>query len=200
MLAAAAPSRTCTRARKAWKRASSTQPRLDLPDGSVDGVLSRFGYLLKGEPPPALAESRRVLRQGGRLAFAVWAARERCSWMTVPADALRERGHLPDPSQAEARLSARRNPAAIRALLEEAGFALEEIAELDVRYRFADAEELWRFVRDLRGPLSLALDPLDAGEQRLVRDLIERRAEPSGDGSFALLGVALVGLARVNAA
>ncbi len=27
---------------------------LDLPDASVDGVLNRFGYILKGNPPPVL--------------------------------------------------------------------------------------------------------------------------------------------------
>src|SRR5580765_2079396 len=66
--------------------------RLDLPDASVDGVLSRFGYVLKGDPPPALREIRRVLRSGGRLAFAVWAGRERNPWMTVPAAVMAELG------------------------------------------------------------------------------------------------------------
>ena len=68
--------------------------RLELPDASVDGVLNRFGYILRGNPPPALREIRRVLRPGGRLAFAVWAARELNPWMTVPADVMVERGHL----------------------------------------------------------------------------------------------------------
>src|SRR5262245_7464056 len=35
--------------------------QLELGDDSVDGVLSRFGYVLKGDPPPALREIRRVL-------------------------------------------------------------------------------------------------------------------------------------------
>ena len=87
--------------------------RLDLPDASVDGVLNRFGYILKGDPPPVLGEIRRVLRPGGRLAFAVWAARERNPWMTVPADVMVERGHLRDQTDEELRLSARRNPDSI---------------------------------------------------------------------------------------
>ena len=60
--------------------------QLALPDESADAVISRFGYLLKGEQP--LAEVRRVLRPGGRLAFAVWAERARNAWMTVPRAAL----------------------------------------------------------------------------------------------------------------
>ena len=31
--------------------------RIELGDAAVDGVLSRFGYLLKGDPPPALREA-----------------------------------------------------------------------------------------------------------------------------------------------
>src|SRR5213080_4193088 len=44
----------------------------DLPDESVDGVLSRFGVMLMPEPGTALREAKRVLRDGGRLAYAVW--------------------------------------------------------------------------------------------------------------------------------
>src|SRR4051794_13523264 len=44
---------------------------LPLADGSVDGVLCRFGYMLM-DTAAALGETRRVLRRGGRLAFAVW--------------------------------------------------------------------------------------------------------------------------------
>ena len=91
--------------------------RLELPDASVDGVVSRFGYVLKGDPPPALREVRRVLRRGGRFAFAVWGERERNRWMTVPAEVMVERGHLSPPSEEESRLSAKRNPTAIRSLL-----------------------------------------------------------------------------------
>src|SRR3954468_17939685 len=80
---------------------------IELPDASVDGVLLRFGYVLKGNPPAPLHEVRRVLRPGGRFAFAVWAARERNDWMTVPASVMEERGHVPPQTEAEARLSER---------------------------------------------------------------------------------------------
>ena len=47
--------------------------RMDLDDDSVDGVLCRSGYMLMADPARALAETRRVLRDGGRLAQSVWA-------------------------------------------------------------------------------------------------------------------------------
>jgi SAM-dependent methyltransferase len=164
--------------------------RLDLADAGVDGVLCRFGYILKGDPPPMLLELRRVLRPGGRLVFSVWAARERNPWMTVPADVMVERGHLSPQSDAEVRLSARRNPDSIRALLAECRFDVSELEELAVVYSFEDADELWFFVSELRGPVALALADLPAAERAAVRAEIESRATRVGKG-FELAGVSL---------
>lgn len=164
---------------------------IDLPDASVDGVLSRFGYVLKGDPPRALAETRRVLRPGGGFAFTVWAERSRNAWMTVPVEAMVEHGFSHGPSDEDVRVSERRNPATIRGLLDEAGFAVSRIEELPVSYRFADGEELWRFVSELRGPLSLAIARLDEDESAALRRTIEQRTQRSGEGGFELGGVSL---------
>jgi ubiquinone/menaquinone biosynthesis C-methylase UbiE len=164
--------------------------RVDLPDASADGTLSRFGYVLRGDPPPALREIRRVLRPGGRFAFAVWAERERNPWMTVPAAVMVERGHLSPESEEQRRLSEKRNPDTIRRLLAEAGFGEAEIAERPVAYRFADGEELWYFVSELRGPVAVALAKLGEDERAAVRAEIERRVARAGHG-FELGGVSV---------
>ena len=43
--------------------------KMDLEDDSVDGVICRWGYMLMADPAAALAETRRVLRDGGRLSL-----------------------------------------------------------------------------------------------------------------------------------
>jgi ubiquinone/menaquinone biosynthesis C-methylase UbiE len=164
--------------------------RIDMPDANVDGVLSRFGYVLRGDPPPALREIRRVLRPGGRFAFAVWAERERNPWMTVPAAVMVERGHLSVASAEQKRLSEKRNAETIRRLLAEAGFGEASIEEMPLEYRFADAKELWTFVSELRGPVALALAKLGEKERADVRAEIERRAVRRGEG-FELGGVSV---------
>jgi hypothetical protein len=110
--------------------------------------------------------------------------------MTMPAAVMVERGHLSPPSEEATRVSARRNPAAIRRLLADAGFGEAEIEELAVTYRFANADELWFFVSELRGPVALALANLDEAERSAVRAEIERRADRVGEG-FELGGVSI---------
>lgn len=46
--------------------------QLDLADNCYDAVISRFGLMLIGNQQLALAEMRRVLKPGGRLAAIVW--------------------------------------------------------------------------------------------------------------------------------
>jgi ubiquinone/menaquinone biosynthesis C-methylase UbiE len=74
---------------------------LELDDGSVDGVICRFGYMLMAEPSRALHESRRVLRDDGRLVFSVFGEPERNPWMTLAQEVMVERGHFPPPDPDE---------------------------------------------------------------------------------------------------
>ena len=57
--------------------------RMDLEDDSVDGVGCRYGYMLMADPAAALRETRRVLRDGGRLSFAVWSTPDRNPWAAI---------------------------------------------------------------------------------------------------------------------
>ncbi len=165
--------------------------RIELGDASVDGILCRFGYLLKGDPPPALREARRVLRPGGRLAFSVWAGRERNPWMTVPAAVMVELGYMPARVPDAGDPFARRSAAGVAELLADAGFREPELEELPMSYRFADSDELWAFVSELRGPIALAIENLGERERTAVRAEIQARAGHTADGSFALAGVSL---------
>ena len=76
---------------------------IELDADSVDGVLCQSGYMLTADPATALAETRRVLRPGGRLALSVWGAPERNPWASIGAMILVERGHMPAPQPGGAR-------------------------------------------------------------------------------------------------
>ena len=163
---------------------------LELEDSSVDGVLSRFGYVLKGDPPPALPEIRRVLRPGGRFAFSVWAERGRNPWMTLPSAVMVDLGHMQPRTPERDDPFTRRSAEHTAALLADAGFPECEVDELPMRYRFADADELWAFASELRGPVALALDGVDEVERAAVRAAIEARTPADADG-YRLGGVSI---------
>src|SRR5262249_60793355 len=68
---------------------------LELPDSSVDAVLSRFGVMLVPEPARVVREARRALRDGGRLAYAGWGPPDRNPWLTLFVGAFLQTGNAP---------------------------------------------------------------------------------------------------------
>jgi len=53
-----------------WTEGDAEQ--LPYPDASFDVVLSQFGHMFAPRPDVVVAEMRRVLKPGGRIAFATW--------------------------------------------------------------------------------------------------------------------------------
>lgn len=56
---------------------------LSLPAASFDLAVCALGLMYLPNPDAALHEVRRVLRPGGRAAFAVWGERQRCAWASL---------------------------------------------------------------------------------------------------------------------
>ena len=95
--------------------------RMDLEGDSVDGVLCRWGFMLMADPAAALAETRRVLRRGGRVSLSVWGAAERNPWASVPGRALMEHTGAPPPNPQDPGIFALADPERVRSLLRGRG-------------------------------------------------------------------------------
>src|SRR5215217_6518592 len=135
------------------------------------------------DPAAAFAETRRVLRQGGRLVFSVWATPERNQWASLVGGVLATQVHIsPDPEAPGGFAMA--DPGRVRELVVGAGFAEPEIEEVSFSWTFADQDDYWRLLTELSGTLSCVLQALPAGVQAKVRQHVYEAAEPfrSGDG------------------
>jgi SAM-dependent methyltransferase len=134
--------------------------RMDLETNSVDGVLCRWAYMLMIDPAAAFAETRRVLRPGGRLAFSVWAARERNPALSLVGRILVELGHIPPPDPEAPGPFFMADTGRIRGLVVGAGFAEPEIEEVLFHWQFVDQDAYWRFLIETSATTSPVLRSL----------------------------------------
>ena len=172
--------------------------RMDLEDDCVDAAVCRWGYMLMGDPAAALGETKRILRDGGPLAFAVWASPERNPWAAVPAMTIVQRGHVPPPDPSAPGIFAMADPDRTRTLVTGAGFAEPEVEEILFDFRYADFDDFWDVLVRLAGPLARALKALPEDERQATREAIEGNVAPhrNEDGSYSMPAMCWGVLAR----
>ena len=158
---------------------------LELPDSSVDAVLSRFGVMLVPEPARVVREARRVLGDGGRLAYAVWGPPDRNPWLTLFVGAFLQTGNAPpggDPIPPSGVFSLA-TPDANREILDAAGFTDVRIEEIPRRLPFDDFEHYWTVQSTVAGPLAILVRSLPADEVEAIKAELEPTLAPfwSGD-------------------
>ena len=161
---------------------------IDLPTASVDAVLCRWGYMLLADPEAALRETRRVLKPGGTVALAVWTGPEDNPWSSVPNQELVRMGAAEPPDPAAPGQFVWRDPAVIAEALEEAGFVLAEIDQVDFTFRYPSLDDWWDVALDLSPGMYDAVATLTPAQRDDLRDAIDARLAEyvAGDGSVAL--------------
>src|SRR6266540_7115793 len=157
---------------------------IELPDSSVDAVISRFGVMLTPEPARVMREARRVLRDGGRLAYAVWGPPDRNPWLTLLVGAALQSGHAPpgDPFGPGGVFSLAA-PEANRALVEPAGFSEVHVEEIAGAMRYDSFDEYWEVQSTVSGPLAVLIGSLAAEDVAAIKADLEPTLAPflSGD-------------------
>jgi SAM-dependent methyltransferase len=167
---------------------------IDLPLASVDAVLCRWGYMLMADPAAALAETRRVLRPGGRVALAVWEAIQLNPWALLPAQELIERGVVPPPPEGQPGPFALGSRARVSELLAEAGFVEIDVHGMDLWRRHTSFEELWEVTLDLSRRFHDAVLARPAPEVAEIKASLAERFAPytAANGSLEVPGRTLL--------
>jgi ubiquinone/menaquinone biosynthesis C-methylase UbiE len=168
--------------------------QIDLPDGSVDGVLSRFGLMLVPEQERAIAEIRRVLRPGGRCAYATWGPPERNPWIFQIVLALLQNGLAPaGDAFAPGGIFSLSTPERHHALATAGGFSNVTVDELTGVMRFDSVDAHWSYVAAVAGPVAELVGSLDTGQIQAVRATLDPSLAPyERDGALELPWTAIV--------
>lgn len=161
---------------------------LDLPDASFDRALSCFGVVLFPNPARGMAELRRVLRPGSRVAVVTWtqphryelAARLRAATVAVRGAA--PAGELP----AQLRFV---EPDRLAALLLDAGFGSVGIETLETTLCAASARQLAASLAFTPG-MAAMLDALGGDRTAVLAEFTAQLAADGQRGAVSLGAVA----------
>jgi SAM-dependent methyltransferase len=174
---------------------------IDEPDASYDAVLCREGLMLVPEPALAAREIARVLRDGGRVALAVWGPRERNPWLGLLFDAVSAQVGGPMPPPGIPGPFSLSDASELAEVLSGAGLSDVAMEEAAVPLKAGSFDEWWTRATSLAGPLVkvLAAMPdeartaLRAGVREAVKD------DETAEGGLELPGVALLASASCKA-
>jgi SAM-dependent methyltransferase len=151
---------------------------LGQPDQAYDVVLCREGLMFALDPAHAVAEIRRILRPGGRVALAVWGPRARNPWLSLVFDAVSAQLGVTLPPPGVPGPFALDDPERLAGLLAGAGLADVAVTEVPAPLRDASFEAWLARTSALAGPLARRLAALPEPARRQLRDRLEAAVRP----------------------
>jgi ubiquinone/menaquinone biosynthesis C-methylase UbiE len=167
---------------------------IDMETASVDVVLVRWGIMLIVDPEAAAQEIRRILRPGGRAAFAVWDKPERNPWAVIPSRAMVQLGHAEPPDPAVPGMFAFADGGRLNDLLQSAGFTDVVVTAVALARHYDELPGYIEETIDMSPMFSATYQQLGHDQQTEVVEAITAAAQPyvAGDGSVTLPGSSLV--------
>lgn len=146
-------------------------------DNSFDHIICRFGIMFFPDIESGLREMTRVLKPGGRLAVAVWAAPQLNSFITLMAMTVAERLNLPKPTPDKPGIFRCAQPGLTKQLLNNVG--LSDVVEYSINGEatFESPEKYWDIFSDVAGPIMEALNNEPQEVKDEVREAVIKKAQ-----------------------
>lgn len=154
---------------------------MQFPAASFDAAICRWGYMLMPNPRAALAETRRVLKPGGRLTLAVFTAAPENPWASIPSRLLVERGHTTPSQPGNPGILALADRSRLESTVRDGGFNSVTIDAVSFTWHFGDLTDYWSFLVDLTA-LGPAITRLPGSVQNQFRNELAPHLEAYHDG------------------
>ena len=146
---------------------------LKVPDKHYDAAISRLGLMYLPHLQKGLAEIKRVLRPGGRVAAMVFTTTEKTPFFSIPVKMIRERRGLPPPERGQPGPFSLGDPGVLVQHLAQAGFRDATEQFMDAPLRFASTRECIRWRQEASGTMQQMLSGLDDKEKEEIWQEIE---------------------------
>jgi SAM-dependent methyltransferase len=134
---------------------------LELDDASFDAVISRVGLIYFPDQQRALAEMKRVLVPGGRVAAIVYGPGDKNGFFSVPVSIIRRHANLGPPLPGQPGPFSLGAQGALADAFTRAGFHDVKTEVVSAPLRMKDAGECLRFEKESFGALHQMLSTLD---------------------------------------
>ncbi len=142
--------------------------QLPFSDAEFDLVTSRLGIMFFADLPRALAEMRRVLKPGGRIALLTWGRMEQPYFDTTAGTLLRVVDGARVPAMA-ARMFRFGQIGTLSAALRDAGFeGVQEYTKLVPWNWEGSPEDLWEYFQAVTAPFKPLFDAVPATQKHAI--------------------------------
>ena len=168
---------------------------LALDVDSFDAVICRNALMLFPNPAKALAEMRRVVKPGSKVAVMVFSAAERNPHHGIPFAIIRRLGNIPPPAPGEPWMYALGDPGVLEGVYSRAGFLNVSAHAVPIQRRLPSAADAIRSMRNSASKVSELMSRLNDADRKLAWAEIEQQLRQfEGPNGFEAPGEVLIGV------